>query len=423
MSLLFGLFIILLVVGTPISLALFSSSIVYMVINGLPLEMAAARMAAGPNSFPLLAISFFILAGQIMNKAGVTEKIFDFADHLVGHYTGGLGHANVMASIIFSGMSGSAAADVGGLGAIELKAMKDAGYDEDFSLAVTGASSIVGPIIPPSVPAVVFGVASGVSIGRLFIAGVIPGLLLGGVVSLLLFIQSKKRHYPKRVKATMKEIFISFRRAFFALLTPVIIIGGIMVGVFTPTEAAIAAVVYALILGFSYKTITIKDIPDFLINTLKTTIGILFIISTATLFAWLLTVSQFPQTFSATFLSIIDNKVVGLLVINLLLLVVGCFMETTPAQMVLVPILLPIAVALGVDPVHFGIIMIINLMIGLMTPPLGLVLFVLSSVSNVSIEKLSIAILPYVLVILAALIVITFVPEIALFLPNLVFNG
>lgn len=423
MILLFGIFILLMVLGTPISFSLFGSSIVYMIVYDLPLEMAAARMAAGPNAFPLLAIAFFILAGQIMNKAGVTEKIFSFADHLVGHFTGGLGHANVVASIIFSGMSGSAAADVGGLGAIELKAMRDAGYDEDFSLAVTGASSIVGPIIPPSVPAVVFGVASGVSIGRLFIAGVVPGLLLGGAVSLLIFIQSKRRNYPKRNRASFREIFASFKHAFFALLTPVIIIGGIIAGVFTPTEAAIAAVVYASILGFAYRTITVRDIPDFLINTLKTTIGILFIISAATLFAWILTVSQFPQTFSQGFLGLVDSKVAGLLLINLLLLVVGCFMETTPAQMVLVPILLPIATALGVDPVHFGIIMIINLMIGLMTPPLGLVLFVLSSISSVSLERLSKTVLPYVIMIAIALLFITFIPEISLFLPNLVFNN
>jgi len=422
MILLFGSFVILMLFGAPISFALFGSSIAYMVANEVPIEMAAARMAAGPNSFPLLAISFFILAGQIMNSAGVTKKIFSFADHLVGHFTGGLGHANVVASIIFSGMSGSAAADVGGLGAIELKAMRDAGYEEKFSLAVTGASSIVGPIIPPSVPAVVFGVASGVSIGRLFVAGVIPGLILGGMVSLLIFIQSKTRNYPKRKRATLKEIYVSFKDAFFALLTPVIIIGGIIIGVFTPTEAAIAAVAYALILGFAYKSITIHDIPRFLIETLKTTIGILFIIATATLFAWLLTISQFPQTFSRTFLEVIDSKIVGLLLINLLLLVVGCFMETTPAQMVLVPILLPIAVALGVDPVHFGIIMIINLMIGLMTPPLGLVLFVLSSISSVSLEKLSMAVLPYLVVIFIALLFITFIPEISLFLPNMLFN-
>ena len=422
MLVLFGVFFTLLVVGVPISFALFGSSILYMIINDLPVQMAAARLVSGPDSFPLLAIAFFVLAGSIMNSAGITKKIFSFAEHLVGHLTGGLGHANVLASIIFSGMSGSAAADVGGLGAIELQAMKEAGYDEDFSLAVTGGSSIIGPIIPPSIPAVVFGVASGVSIGRLFVAGFIPGLLMAVAMSILIYFQCKKSGYPKRKKASLKEIAIAYKASFFPLLTPVIIMGGIIGGIFTPTEAAIIAVFYALTLGFAYRAITLKDLPRFLKETLETTIGILFIISSATLFAWVLTVSQFPQSFTASFLSLVSNKYVALILINILLLIVGCFMETTPAQMILVPILLPIVTALGVDPVHFGIIMILNLMIGLMTPPLGLVLFVLSSVSKVTIERLSRAVLPYIFVIGLVLILLTFVPEIVLFLPRIVYG-
>lgn len=421
--LLFGIFFLLLLLGTPISFALFGSSIIYMFINDIPLQIAAARLVTGPDSFPLLAVAFFVLAGSIMNTAGITRKIFSFAENLVGHFTGGLGHANVLASIIFSGMSGSAAADVGGLGAIELQAMKEAGYDEDFSLAVTGGSSIIGPIIPPSIPAVIFGVASGVSIGRLFVAGVVPGLLMAAALSTLIYFQCKKKSgYTKMKRASFKTIARSYKDSFFPLLTPVIIMGGIIGGIFTPTEAAIIAVFYALILGCAYKSITWKDLPHFLIETLKITIGILFIIASATLFAWVLTISQFPQNFTNVFLGFVNNKWIALILINILLLIVGCFMETTPAQMILVPILLPIVVSLGIDPVHFGIIMILNLMIGLMTPPMGLVLFVLSSVSKVPIEKLSKAVLPYILVIGLVLLVITFIPQIVLFLPNLVYG-
>ena len=422
MIILFSVFFLLLVAGVPVAFCLFSSSVIYMLLNDLPIQMAAAKLVAGPDSFPLLAIAFFVLAGAIMNSAGITRRIFSFAEHLVGHLTGGLGHANVLASIIFSGMSGSAAADVGGLGAIELQAMKEAGYDEDFSLAVTGGSSIIGPIIPPSIPAVVFGVASGVSIGRLFVGGIVPGFLMAGAMSILIYFQCRKRGYEKKKMASLKVISAALVDSFFALLTPVIIMGGIMGGVFTPTEAAIIAVFYALILGFAYKSITLKDLPRFLIETLNTTIGILFIIASATVFAWVLTISQFPQHFAETFMGLVSNKYLALFLLNLFLLVVGCFMETTPAQMILVPILLPIFVSFGVDPVHFGIVMILNLMIGLMTPPLGLVLYVLSSVSKVSIEKLSRTVLPYVIVIGIVLLFVTYIPALVLTLPNIVYG-
>lgn len=422
MLILFGIFFLLLIAGVPIAFCLFSSSIIYMLIYDLPIQMAAAKLVAGPDSFPLLAIAFFVLAGAIMNSGGITKRIFSFAEHLVGHLTGGLGHANVLASIIFSGMSGSAAADVGGLGAIELQAMRESGYSEDFSLAVTGGSSIIGPIIPPSIPAVVFGVASGVSIGRLFVAGIIPGFLMAAAMSVLIYFQCRGYDHLKRKRAGIGEIARAFKVSFFPLLTPVIIMGGIIGGVFTPTEAAIIAVFYALILGFAYKAISLRDLPRFLVETLNTTIGILFIIASASLFAWVLTISQFPQSFALTFMGLVSNKYVALILLNLFLLIVGCFMETTPAQMILVPILLPIFVSLGVDPVHFGIIMILNLMIGLMTPPLGLVLYVLSSVSKVPIERLSKTVLPYVIVIGIVLLFVTYIPQIVLFLPNLIYG-
>lgn len=421
MLILFGSFLVLLLLGVPVGFSLFGSSTVYMIVNDIPLEMAAQRLGAGPDSFPLLAIAFFVLAGSIMNSSGITTRIFDFANHIVGHITGGLGHANVLASIIFSGMSGSAVADTGGLGAIELQAMKDAGFDEDFSLAVTGASSIIGPIIPPSIPAVIFGVASGVSIGKLFAGGLIPGLIMGAALSTMIYFVSKKKKYPKRNRATAREIFIAFRRAFFPLLTPFIIMGGIIGGIFTPTEAAIIAVFYALVLGFAYKSIKVNDLPRFLRETLNTTIGILFIIASANLFGWIMTTSQIPQRLAAAFLSVVSNKYLALFILNIFLFFVGCFLETSAAQIILVPMLIPMVIKLGIDPVHFGIIMILNLMIGLMTPPVGLVLYVLSSISKVPFERIAKTILPYVGVLTLVLLLITYVPAIVMFLPNLLF--
>lgn len=422
MLLLIGIFLILLILKTPVSFSLFISSLIYIVVNDFPVSVTIQRMMAGPDSFTLIAIPGFILAGAIMNTGGVTKRIFHFCDVCVGHITGGLGHSNVFASIIFAGMSGTAVADAAGLGAIELKAMKDAGYDEDFSLAVTGASSIVGPIIPPSVPAVVFGVASGVSIGRLFAAGFIPGLLMGLGLSIMIYYKSKKKGYPTKNRASIKEIWESFKYAFFPLLTPIIIVGGILVGVFTPTEAAMIAVIYSIILGFIYKSIQIKGLFVFFKETIDTTVSVMFIVSAAAIFGWILAAEQAPQMLADSFLGVVSNKYVALICINIFLLVVGCFMETIAAITILTPVLLPVTIAMGIDPVHFGIIMILNLMIGLLTPPIGMVLYVLSRVSNVPFEKISKAITPYLIMLIIILYVFTFVPQIVLFLPNLVFG-
>ncbi|MDK2801013.1 MAG: hypothetical protein PWQ70_2632 [Clostridiales bacterium] len=422
MLVLLGIFLLLLILKVPVGFSLFGSSVTYMIINDIPLEVAAQRLGYGPDSFALLAVPFFILAGCIMNSSGVTQRIFDFADRLVGHIHGGLGHANILASVIFSGMSGAAIADTGGLGAIELKAMKDAGYDENFSLAITGASSIIGPIIPPSIPAVIFAVAAGASTGRLFVGGIIPGLMMAGALSIMVYYYSKKNNYPKSERSTFKEILLAIKRAFFPLLTPVIILGGIIGGIFTPTEAAIVAVFYAIILGFYYKSIIVKDLPKLLLETINTTISVLFIIASANLFAWILTTSQVPQQLAASFLAVVSNKYVALIIINLFLLFVGFFMETLAALTILVPILLPITTSLGIDPIHFGIIMILNLMIGLCTPPVGMVLYVLAGIAKVPFERIAKAIIPYVVVLYGVLLLITFVPELVLFLPDLLLN-
>ncbi|MDR2589286.1 MAG: TRAP transporter large permease [Spirochaetales bacterium] len=426
MILLLGSFFLLLILKVPVSFSLLTSSVLYLMSQGMPPFMAVIRMAMGVgDSFPLMAVPFFILAGAIMNTGGITTRIFDFADKVCGHITGGLGHANILASIIFSGMSGTAIADTGGLGAIELKAMKDAGYDDDFSLAITGASSIIGPIIPPSVPAVVFGVVGGVSIGRLFIGGVVPGLIMGFSMGLFVYFQSKRRGYPKKKWVSLGnflcELVSSTRKSFFALLTPVVIIGGIFIGVITPTEAAILAVVYSLILSIAYGDFKKEHFAKVLRETVDGTVSVMFIVSCASIFGYILASEQIPQKMADFFLTTIPNKYIALLVINILLLIAGTFMETISAITILTPVLVPVAVGFGIDPVHFGIVMILNLMIGLMTPPVGMVLYVLSGVSKVPFEDIVKAIWPYIIVLTIVLLIITFVPAIVLFLPDLIF--
>jgi len=405
MAILFGTFFFLLLIGTPIAFCMLLSSILFMLINDISLVMIIPRLAAGVDSFPLLAVGFFVFAGNIMNTGGVTTRIFSWADHLVGHHTGGLAHSNVLASVIFSGMSGSAIADTGGLGAVELKAMKDGGYDEDFSLAVTGASSLIGPIIPPSVPLIIFGVTAGVSIGDLFNSGIIPGLILASGMMILNYFICKNKDYKKRVKATKKELWENTKWAFWSLLLPILIRGGIAFGVFTPTEASIIAVVYGLILGFSYKDIKLKDLPIMISDTLKVVIGVLFIIASATLFSWILTYSQVPQIVSSYLLQLTTNPFLALMLIVVILLVIGCFVDLTPAIVIMTPVFMPFIQALNIDPVLFGLLMVLCLLIGLVTPPVGMVLFVLSSVSNVAVERISKAIIPYILVSLILIII------------------
>ena len=417
MILLIVVFAVLMIIGAPVGLSLLGSSAAYLVASGYSLQQAfQAFTSAISNSFTLIAVPFFILAASIMNSGGITKKIFDFCNVVVGWVPGGLGHANILSSVVFAGMSGAAIADAGGLGAIELKAMKEQGFDEDFSLAITGASSVLGPIIPPSVPAILFGVAGSVSIGKLFIGGIIPGILMAIAMAVLVCIQSIKRNYPRMPFPTAQSLWHSFKAAFFPLLCPVIIIGCIMTGVCTPTEAAIIAVFYALIWNGLKEAlkIVVMVFGAFVI------LNIMFIIGAANVFAWILTVEQVPQNMSLWMTDHIDDKIVALLFINLILLIVGTFMETAAAISILVPILMPIALSYGIDPIHFGIMCILNLMLGLLTPPIGMVLYVLSSVSKVPFEKIVRAVLPYLGVLLIVLLMITFIPGLVTFLPNLV---
>lgn len=417
---LFGMIIL----GFPVAIALAGSSALFIIFNGSPPPMVVAhRMINGVDSFPLLAVPFFILAGNLMNTAGITERIFNFALALVGWMRGGLGHVNVGASVIFAGMSGAAVADAGGLGAIEIKAMRDAKYDVGFAVGVTAASSTIGPIIPPSLPMVIYGVVAGASIGQLFAAGFIPGLVMA--VSLMLMIAwfARRRNFPRDQPFYLPTLFRSFRRAFLSLMTPVIIVGGILSGAFTPTEAAVAACAWALVLGLIvYRTLTIRRFLRVSFDTIETTAVVLLVVGAAAIFAWILTSNRVPEQFAGMLLSISDRPWVILLLINLILLLVGCFMETVAAITILVPVLLPVAVQMGIDPVHFGVIMVLNLMLGLLTPPVGMVLYVLARVAKIPFERCVVATAPFLIPLVLVLLLITFVPAVTMWLPTLIYR-
>ena len=419
LSLMFALLALMLVLGVPVAVSLAGASLVYILMDGTPVVVMIHTMVNGVDSFPLLAIPFFILAGHLMNTAGITNKIFAFARALVGWMHGGLGHVNVGASVIFAGMSGAAVADAGGLGTIEIKAMRDAGYDTDFSVGITAASSTIGPIIPPSLPLVIYGVMASVSIGELFAAGLIPGLMMAISLMLMVAWYSRRRNYPRDAAFAMSRLRTTFKAAFLPLLTPAIIIGGIVSGVFTPTESAVAAVMYALFLGLVvYRSLSWRHLVRVSIDTIETSAAILMIVAAASIFAYILTANQVAVSLADFLLGISENKNVVLLIMMVMVLAIGLFMETIAAITILVPVLLPIADQVGIDPVHLGIILILNLMLGLLTPPVGMVLYVLSQVSGVRFERCVTATMPFLVPLVAVLMLIVFVPGLALWLPT-----
>ncbi|MBO9475218.1 MULTISPECIES: TRAP transporter large permease [unclassified Shimia] len=424
-----GLFILfaslfgLMLLRVPIAFSLALSSFAYILHSGLPPVLLMHNLVNGMDSFPLLAIPFFILAGALMNSAGITARIFGFARAIVGWMHGGLGHVNIGASIIFAGMSGAAVADAGGLGAIEIKAMREAGYDDDFSVGVTAASSTIGPIIPPSLPLVIFGVMASVSIGQLFVAGIVPGLMMAAALSIMVWWMSRKRNYPRDVSFSVSLIGTRFKAAFLPLMTPVIIVGGIVSGAFTPTEAAICAAAYALVLGtLVYRTLTLRKLAVISLETIETTAAIMLIVGAASVFAWILTANQIASQFAEFVLSFTDSKAVVLLLIMAIVLIVGLFMETIAAISILVPVLMPVAAQFGIDPIHLGIIVILNLMLGLLTPPVGMVLFVLSRVSKVPFEQCVKATLPFLVPLIGVLLLLTFIPQLVLWLPQMLYG-
>ncbi|WP_370457936.1 TRAP transporter large permease [Thalassobacillus sp. CUG 92003] len=418
---LFLSFIVLIFLGVPIAFSLGLSSLFYLLMNDIPLNILPQKMFEGINSFVLLCIPGFILAGNLMNAGGITERIIAFTKNLIGHIRGGLGLANVGSSMGFAGITGTALADAASIGSVMIPSMKKDGYDASFSVAVTSSSSTIGPIIPPSLPMIIVGTLATVSIGDLFLAGTIPGLMLGVGLMIVTYVISRKRKYPKGERQSLKVIGKSFFGAFWALMMTVVILVGILSGWFTPTEASIVAVIYALIVGLLiYRDLKIKDIPRIMLDSMIGTASIMMLVGFANLFGWILVSEQIPQLIADGILSISGNKIIVILLLNLLLLFVGTFMETIAALLILFPVLLPIATEIGMDPVHFGVLMVLNLMIGLSTPPVGVCLFVTSSIGKVPIGRASVALLPFIGVSLLVLLLVSFIPEITMFLPNLI---
>jgi tripartite ATP-independent transporter DctM subunit len=417
---LIGLFMVLMVAGVPIAFSLALSAIITVVTTGnFTVTAIIHRMIGNSSSYTLLAIPFFILAAKLMNTGGITRRIFRAASAWVGHIPGGLGHANVVASVIFSGMSGSAVADAGGLGQVEIDAMRKDGFDDDFSAAVTCASATIGPIIPPSIPAVVYGMMTEVSVGALFIGGIIPGLLLAVATSILIYYMSVKRKYPVR-QFSWKEVIASTIDAFLSLLTPVIIIGGIWTGIFSPTEAAAMATCYAFLLAvIIYREMSLREVVQAISETVRDSAGILLIICGAAAFSWLVTMLGLTETFSNALTSLTDNKYVMLFILNIAFLIIGMFMEALAVMTITIPFLIPLMGNFGIDPVHLGIVLILNLMIGLSTPPVGTSLFVCAKVADISIERIYKAILPFLIPLIFVLLLITFVPSLVTWLPNM----
>ncbi len=419
------IFIILAILRFPIALAVgISCMLAIWFFSDISLIILVQRMVTGVDTFVLLAIPLFVLTGRMMNAGGITDRIFSFARGLVGHVRGGLGQANIIASMIFSGMSGSAVADAGGLGAIEIKAMNDQGYPKLFSSSVTIASSVIGPVIPPSIPMVLYGALAEVSVGRLFLGGIIPGALVGISLMLLVYIISVKNNYPKDDKISFAELAGRFGKAFLPILTPVIILGGIMGGIFTPTEAAAVAAVYAFILSFFfYRSLKIKDIPNILIETMITTAVVTFLISNASIFSYLLLLGDLAGIVVNALTSVTVNKFIMLFMLNIILLFFGAVMEAGVALILLVPILVPILNIVGIDLVHFGVLMTLNLMIGCATPPVGVSLFVVSHITETKVESLMRAILPFLVPPIIVLFLITYIPTIVTWIPSLAFGN
>ena len=424
MLILFGTLALLLVIGLPVALSLAGASLAFLLIESpIPPVVVLHRMINGVDSFPLLAVPFFILAGSLMNHAGITDRIFDFAKALVGWMRGGLGHVNIGASVLFAGMSGAAVADAGGLGTIEIKAMKEGGYDGDFAVGVTAASSTIGPLIPPSLPLVVYGVVSSTSIGQLFAAGLVPGLLMAVALMVMVGWYAHVRGYGRDSGFAWHVLALTFKRAFLSLLTPIIIVGGILAGLFTPTEAAIAACAYALVLGgVVYRTLSFRKIKAISLDTIETTAIVLLIVAAASIFSWILTSNRVTEMVAEMILGHTQNVFLVLLLINVVLLVVGFFMEPVAAITILTPVLLPLVVELGVDPVHFGIMMVLNLMLGLLTPPVGMVLYVLARVADIKFESAVRGTMPFLIPLGTVLLLITYVPALSMWLPNLLYR-
>ena len=413
--------LVLIIVGLPVAPALIASCLGFMLYAGYGIGFAVQRMADNLNSFPTLAVPLFIFAGQLFNSSGITHALFQFSKKLVGHIPGGLGHVNVLVSLFFSGMSGSAIADSGGLGLIEIKAMRDEGYDDEFSGSITAASSIIGPIIPPSITMVLYGVLTETSIGQLFAGGVLVGFSCALALMIMVYVVARKKNYPVSARASFSETFCSFKNSFWALMTPLVIIGGIFSGYFSPTEAAAITVLYALLIDIMvYRNLTWHSFWRAVQETVRTSASVGFIIAAVGLFGYIIARERIPALLTEIFLQNINSDIMFLFVSCAIIFVLGIFIESLPILLMVVPVLAPIAVQnYGIDPIHYGVLIVLNLMISTLTPPMGMSLLVVSQVANIPFGTLAKGILPWLIPPLTVVVLLIFFPSIATFLPSL----
>lgn len=420
----FGSFAVLLFLGVPIALSLGMASVITLLYENLPLSIIPANLYSSTGKFVLLAIPFFILGGNIMEKSGISSRLIDFAKTLVGHRKSGMAMVCVIVACFFAAISGSGPATVAALGMIIIPAMTQVGYDKASSTALMSTAGAIGIVIPPSITFVIYGSITGNSVGQLFAAGLVPGILMGGVLVVAMKFVSRKWEIETIPKATGKERWAAFKDAFWGILMPVIILGGIYGGIFTPTEAAAVAALYGLLVGFFiYKTLKLKDLMPILKDSVSQTAVVMFIVGTASLFSWVLTVTGVASAASNSLITMVGgNKILFLLVVNIILLIAGCFIDANSAMYIILPILYPVATALGIDPIHLGAIMVLNMAIGLVTPPVGINLYTGCGIANISLKEISKAVLPFVAASLIVLILVTYCPAVSTWLPSLISN-
>lgn len=419
MTQIMAVWVVALLAGVPLFASMALASFAFVSLGGLPDSIIPQKMAQAMNSFPLIAAPLFILMGNILGAGKITDRIVAFATSVIGWVRGGYAHASILSSMIFAGMVGSAVADAAGSGAVEVRAMRSAGYKVETAAAISAASATIGPIIPPSLPMVIYGVTADVSIGRLFMGGVIPGILMGLSLMVMVSIVARRQGFGRTAFGGFGEVGRSFINSFWALMAPALLLGGMFSGIFTPTEAAAAACLYALFIGFFvYKSLELKDFGKILIDTAETTGIVMVLVMAAAAIGWCMSISRIPQTLAPQIVDLIKDPLVFLIVCNIILLIVGCFIESLAAMLILIPIMVPAALGFGIDPVQFGIMMILNLIIGTITPPIGIVLFVVSRIADISYEAMSRAILPWLIPLLVVLAAITVWSPLTLWLPN-----
>ncbi len=411
---LFIVFLFLMIIGAPVAIAMGIASICYLAVSDLQSTIIVVRMVDSLDGLTLLAIPFFVLAGEIMNQGGLTERLFGFASKLIGHVRGGLAHVNILASMFFAGISGSAVADAAGLGRIEIKAMTNAGYKPAFSAALTAASSCIGPIIPPSILMVVYGTMADVSIPALFIGGVVPGVLLGVAMMIYVAVITGREGFPRQPRARLVEVLRSFLQNILALGTPVVVLAGLVFGIVTPTEAGAVAVIYSLLVAIIYGDFDIRSTGRILEESLVSTAQILFIMSCSALFGWLVTTEQIPEMLAQVFKASPFGQAAFLLATNVILLFMGTFMSLTAILVIFTPALLEMALAMGVDPVHLGIVMVLNLTIGVITPPLGWCLYIVTEIAEIKFVETARAAIPFLIPLVLVLLLVTYVPAFVL---------